>query len=103
MVNSKRSQARSLVNGPADSLKVRRDDVVVFDRGVAGAGVYAELALESGRSFTINDTWDQKDDQGQQVPPGKYHIHVFLTSATLNNVPVPYGTLSADPVEVTIR
>jgi hypothetical protein len=40
-----------------------------------------ELKLEPGETATYDLTWDQRDDQGQQVAPGWYHIEVKHTAS----------------------
>ncbi len=89
--------------GSVHSFEVVRDGVVVFRRPTAGGADYSEVEFGSGMSFTISDTWNQVDDQGQQVPPGKYQIQAFFRAGTINGVPISYRTLSSGPVEVTIR
>jgi len=40
-----------------------------------------ELKLEPGETATYDLTWDQHDDQGQQVAPGWYHIEIKHTAS----------------------
>ena len=43
----------------------------------AGTG---EIQLEPGETLTYQLVWDQKDDSGQQIPPGWYGIEVTVAS-----------------------
>jgi len=38
------------------------------------AQVAEEVALQANRTLTFAETWDQRDDDGQQVPPGNYQV-----------------------------
>jgi len=59
-----------------DLAVINSDDQEVWrwSRDRAFAQVTEEVALEENGTLSFAETWDQRDNDGQQVPPGNYRI-----------------------------
>ena len=76
--------------------------------GVTGCASqdFASSTIAPGDAKTNNFTWDQKDFQGNQVPPGQYAIvgwlDVVSIDGTLVSTDQARQNLASNPIQVTI-
>jgi hypothetical protein len=47
-------------------------------------GVLEQVSLEENEILTFNETWDQRDNDGQPVPPGDYRVTATSTHCDAN-------------------
>lgn len=66
-----------------DFVVARPDGAEVWSRlhGQAIAAVLQERRLAPGEVLHFQDSWDQRDNQGRQVPPGRYLVWGVLPVA----------------------
>lgn len=51
------------------------------------------VCLESGEEDTYNEAWDQKDNEGDPVPPGRYAVYLDFLCVGLKPCPQVFGPL----------
>ncbi len=95
--------AATIASGGPFSAVVLQGDTLVFSFGNAGGQAIYKYEFVPGETRSKTFTWDQKDSERKQVPPGKYKLRAFVYSGILDDVQVPENSLSSEPVEVTIR
>lgn len=83
-----------------DILVAREDGAVVWQR-LRGQTIPAILRVEtlaSGQVLELRDVWDQRDNAGQRVAPGRYTVRGMLPT----DEPEPLSTPPA-PLHITAR
>jgi hypothetical protein len=65
-----------------DVVVTRPDGGEVWRRGNHGAlPAGSQRTLRPGEVLATGLTWDQRDDEGQRVPPGTYYVRGYLDAA----------------------
>jgi hypothetical protein len=65
-----------------DVVVTRPDGAEVWRRGNHGAlPAGSQRTLRPGEVLATGLTWDQRDDEGQRVPPGTYYVRGYLDAA----------------------
>lgn len=82
-------------------------EVFRFSKGRMYATMLTTLVLQPGQTKSFDFTWNQKDNNGQDIGPGTYTVHAQLTP-TRNQPPpvrtsIQIGSTGAAQVPVTVR
>jgi hypothetical protein len=60
------------------------NEVWRWSKDKAFGEVLEEVSLEENETLAFNETWDQRDNDGQPVPPGDYRVTVTSTHCDAN-------------------
>lgn len=100
------SQTVNLVGGGCMTLfKVVQAGRDISPGFACGAGGYT-FSLAPGETRTFNETWDQKDPNGNLVPAGQDTITMWLTAGNVNGTDLTESEteqdLSSNPIRITV-
>ena len=70
--------------------------------------IYGEQTLDPGQTLTYSETWDQRNNNGQQVPAGQYRVTgIFTSQPPVESEPVSFrigpGAGSGDMLAANVR